>query len=78
MTPILEFAIKCFADNFQFIAVFLKYDPLTFLSMKKADGFFVFLDEQTGCNTQETKSGLFFNEKKEIWDMCIKSVIFAF
>ena len=34
--------------NFKFIALFIKYEPLTFLSMKKADGFFAFLDEQTG------------------------------
>ena len=27
-------------DNFKFIELFIKYDPLTFLSMKKADGFF--------------------------------------
>ena len=35
-------------NKFQFIAVFIKYDPLTFLSMKKADGFFAYLDEKTG------------------------------
>ena len=36
-------------DNFQFIALSIKIRSVNFLILVESDGFFVFLDEQTGC-----------------------------